>query len=117
MKKLLSLALIVMVCCTAAFMIGCSSKEGTITVTPPTEGFTLFTGNDADYAEALDAAFAKIAIKVTSEENPDANFEGFLNGAKVKGASIMGFSLKNAGTFTAKVTMYGLTETFQYKVA
>ena len=117
MKKLLSLALIVMVCCSAAIMFGCTSKEGTMTISGETTNLTHFTGNEEDYDAAIDAALTKIKITITGLKDTSLNItDKTLKEARALGASIMGFSLKQKGTFTATVTLYGVSETFEYTV-
>ena len=115
MKKLLSLALIVMVCCSAAIMFGCSSKGGTIVINGTTTGLTKFTGDAVAYNDAIDSALAGINIVVTDTAGIEL-YKNTLKVAKTEGASIMGFSLRNEGTFTARVTMFGITQEFEYSV-
>lgn len=118
MKKLLSFALILMVCCSSALLFGgCSSNNGTVTL-PSSVSFEISEAEREDelkYVEALDRELAKITAIVVKDENGVTLFEGNGFEAKGKGASIQ-ISLRENGTFTGKFSMYGITGEFTYTV-
>lgn len=119
MKKLLSLALIAMVCCSAALMFGCSSKNGSIVINGNAAVSVTISQSTIDdemaYMDAYDAELVKITLEVKDEAGAEL-FKGTLYDAKLQGANVTGFSLKTAGTRTAKVSMHGVTGEFTYTV-
>ena len=134
MKKLLSFALILMVCCTSALLFaGCDKNTEFMTVTNGTStGVTdnkgreikSFTFTQADYTDLnaydneVNAAFVSIEIQVF--ENKDSKveaFKGTLAKARRDGAHIAGFSLKEAVVdATATITFKGDSISFKYTV-
>ena len=120
MKKLLSLAVLLVVFCSSALIFaGCNSSNGTITF----EGqmpYTI-TINRTDLEDPMlydgHVATALSGINFTfkaSEEDPGVTMS--IAEARSDGASITGFSLKSAGTRTAKLAYKGVTEKFTYTV-
>ena len=118
MKKLLSLALILMVCCSAGLMLGCSSENGKMTITPNPVVISITQDTIDDemaYIDFVDTQLKGITVIVADEEGAEL-FNGNAFDARKQGASIIGFSLKTAGKGTAKISMFGVTESFEYEV-
>jgi len=129
MKKLLSLALVMMVCCTSAILLsGCDKNEVEVAMLNPTDGTVqaisitqAVIDDPADYMDKYDEELGKITIKVTDVDKDGKVFEKhasitLLEAKKSYGASVSNFSLKSAGKRTATVTIYGATAEFEYEV-
>ena len=124
MKKLLSLAVIMLLCCTSFLMFGCSVDNGSMTITLANPAFTISQktiDEGMDYIDAVDEALKTITIVVDYKDaaGNEKQWTGNLFEAKQEGASVTGFSLKsNTGSSgrEARVTMFGVTEVFTYTV-
>ena len=67
MKKLLSLAVIMLLCCTSFLMFGCSVDNGSMTITLANPAFTISQktiDEGMDYIDAVDEALKTITIVV-----------------------------------------------------
>ena len=119
MKKLLSLAVIMLFCCSAFLMLGCSVNNGSMTITVTNSAFSITQAvidDEEAYIDAVDAALKTITIEVKDEDGV-VLYTGNLSEAKKNGAAVTGFSLKYEGTDkVAYVTMYGVKQSFNYSV-
>ncbi|MBO5954701.1 MAG: hypothetical protein J6Q13_01885 [Clostridia bacterium] len=119
MKKLLSFALILMVCCSSALLFsGCNTKNGTVTFEKASYGFKITAEqrkNELEYIEAIDVALKDITGIEVKDEDGVTLFKGNGLEARGKGASIQ-ISLRQDGTFTGKFSMYGISGEFTYTV-
>lgn len=144
MKKLLTIALIFMVCCTSALLFaGCESNKVFLVVQATNaaesnanltddEGRIIYTfkftkysdvDNEMDRKDYEINQLAQIsAILYESKFKQGENATNILEGEtnlkvlRSKGADITNFSLKTTGTRTATVTYQGSSATFQYTV-
>ena len=144
MKKLLSLALILMVCCTSALLFaGCDSSktffmfatEGSSPAATAVENetdsegrqvynfdFEIYTGPESGRKkhEEDERKGIKINIYDSKPENltaPGTAKESVTLGTlEARGANVTNFNLKYEGTRTAKISYDGASITFQYTV-
>ena len=138
MKKLLSFALILMVCCTSALIFaGCESTVpflvvsagGTATEVIDNQGrvvrsynFALYTGEEVFQSryerEQVDQVKVTCYVeKGSSEILNEVSEKSLKELLDTNRAHIRGFNLGKVGTRTATVTYNGSTATFQYVVA
>ena len=133
MKKLLSLALILMVCCTSALLFaGCDKNAGFLVIsggqatgTLDSKGrdinsfeFAVYTGEQRNQLKFEHDALAS-TVKITlyeDETKTGTPLQAETSFGELTGVHVAGFSLTTVGTRTAKVTYKGATATFQYVV-
>lgn len=134
MKKLLSFALILMVCCTSALLFAGCDSNSTIIKMNETESakyeFEIFAYNKNDSGnrteqeqyedyrlEKLKTLTITVYTKDGQSETEDANNKGItLAQVEERGGKVSGFSLKYTGTRTATVTYMQTSTSFQYTV-
>ena len=124
MKKLLSLAVLLVVFCSSALLFaGCNSSNGKIEFDNSNMPFAvaLFdkTKDEAEYYNHIQTELANIKFKITYTDENGTSVEKDTNAADARsdGASVTGFSLKSTGTRTAKIAYKGVTASFTYTVA
>lgn len=120
MKKLLSFALILMICCSSAIFFGCDTKNGEVTFASTSYSLTISEderSNEVKYLEALDRELAKITGITVFDSDGTTKLLDNKNAFEAKGlgASVQ-ISLRQDGTFTGRFSMYGVTGTFTYTV-
>jgi len=120
MKKVFSLILILLACCSSVlFLGGCETSNGEIEISSKSwlvnvACYEMDTQSEIEVAE--DRELKKIDGVVVKDHKGNVLFEGNLYEAKINGASITGFSLKKEGTKTATIGMYGISKEFTYNV-
>ncbi len=123
MKKLLSLALILMVCCSASLLFsGCDSSSGKMTFGQETAySITVSSADvsDENYDDTRYAKMESITFQIKKGEEIVVDTIS-LKEARDKGASIKGFDIRTSTatgeTRKATVTYKGVTGTFEYTV-
>ena len=128
MKKLLSLAVLLVVFCSSALIFaGCNSSNGTITFdgtmpyTVARFDKTQYEESEAEgkYMEHIQTQLGTIKFSITYKDKSgtEVTKSGVtIAEARLDGASVTGFSLKTAGTRTAKLAYMGVTAEFTYTV-
>lgn len=132
MKKLLSFALILMVCCTSALLFAGCDNNSKIIKMDPTEPkdlvFKVFEYNKDDSRseqeqyednrlEKLKTLKITVYTKDGETETEDADNKNItLAQVEERGGKVFGFSLKYTGTRTATVTYMQTSTSFQYTV-
>ena len=133
MKKILSLALILMVCCTSALLFaGCESNTtymvisgGTPTETTDSQGriihsfeFNVYEGTAFDQIEKeREELGAKLEITLYAAKDSTETILDKTLLKELEGYHLTGFYLTTTGTRTAKLSYQGATATFQYTVS
>lgn len=133
MKKILSLALILMVCCTSALLFaGCESNTtymvisgGTETEKTDSQGrkiqsfeFSVYEGTAFDQIEEERSRLgAVLKVTIYVEKGSDETILDETALSELEGYHLTGFYLTTTGTRTAKLSYQGATATFQYTVA
>ena len=122
MKKLLSLALILMVCCSSALLFsGCSSKNGEMTLPTETIEITvsrteLGDGNINHYDVVRDkVSTIDVTLKYTENEE-QKEYTGKLKGLIDELNATVTMTLTSPGKHTATVTCKGITGSFEYNL-
>lgn len=132
MKKILSLALILMVCCTSALLFaGCEGNSayleitgGTPTETTDSQGRTIHLFEFGKYEGSAMAQMEEerrqlgevLYVTLYTEKGSDETIQDTILLSELDGYHLTGFYLTKPGTRTAKLSYRGATATFQYTV-